>query len=140
VVSFTGAHSDYLIERSNKDLAITDLPSARTLDDGLNCGLNLIDWYGELQHDLRQEIVGVFSRPMDFALPMLSGTTATLCDIHAEDAALGQCRLHMVEPKWLDNGGYHFHADPLQLNISKRRTSRRRSRSRILDDDLTNSE
>jgi hypothetical protein len=112
VVSFTGADSDYFVDRSNKDLAIADLPSARTLDDGLNHGLNLIDWHGELQHGLRHEIVGGVARPMDFALAMLPRTTATLCEMYAEDAGLGQCRLHMFEPKWLDDGGYHLHGKP----------------------------
>src|SRR4051794_22163028 len=107
--ALSGADPDDALDRGDPDLPVTDLAGAGGLDDRVDhlVGESVVG--DDLHADLRHEVHGVLSTPVDLRVALLAAVALHLADRHAQHAELLQRPLHVLEDERLDDGRDELH-------------------------------
>src|SRR5262245_26307652 len=82
-VSFAGADVISVIDRKNKDAAVSDFSRSRRGDDGFQSLFDAIVCEHQLNHDLRQEGDAVLRTAVDGLMALLAPVSAHFCNRHS---------------------------------------------------------
>src|ERR1700758_4521249 len=107
--AFTGAHSHNGFHGADPDFAVTDLASARRLNDAVH---DLVDDRvvdDDLDPNLRHEIDRVLGTPVNLGVALLPSVALDFADGHAQDAGLLQAGFDVVEGERFHDRGDQLH-------------------------------
>lgn len=104
-----GADTDRGFDGDDEDLAVSDLASLGRFDDRLGglLGIGVVD--DDFDHDLWEEIDGVFTAAVDLGVPFLAAETFYFSHGHTFDADVCECFFYLFEFEGLDDCFDQFH-------------------------------
>src|SRR5690606_2298606 len=108
--AFARADPDDLLYRRHKNLAVADLAGIRSLDDGVDGGLDHGRWQHDIYPQLRQEINHIFCATVKLRMTLLAPETLDFSDGDTRRADVSKGFAHFVKLEGLDDGGDHFHS------------------------------
>ena len=86
-----------LLDRQNKDTAVTNLPGTPGFNDRFHCVIHHFVGDDDLDHDFGQQRDGVFSPAVNGFVTFLAAVTADFGHGHTRDIELGQGILHFFQ-------------------------------------------
>src|SRR5262245_40212228 len=109
-VAFASPDVVTLIDRQDKNPAITDLASPRRFDDCFDDVLGYLIWDDEFNHNLRQKRDAIFRPSINGLVALLPAVSAHLSHCHPGNVEFRQSIFYFLELIWANDRLDQFHA------------------------------
>src|SRR6266849_7232250 len=108
-VGFAGTDAPCMVEPSDENLSVADLPGPRSGGNSLDDTVHLLCRHSDFDAKLGQEVHGIFGAAVDFRVPLLSAVAFDFRNRHAAHPYPGERLSDFVELEWLDDRDDELH-------------------------------